>query len=145
MTTEAEVKSLAHAGEESLDEVLSVLAEYIAPIAGLLLGWVLGSIVGGVGAVGQFAYNLIEPISKGNDPTRACDAIGGVVMGGIWACLGGAFWSAAKKPGKKIGSIIACGVMRFISGLGFGMAANAVVSGLTGNVKEGWIESAIPA
>ena len=138
---EASVKTLARVGEEGLGEVLTVFADYIAPIVGLIFGWVLGSHIGGVASVGQFSYNLIYPIAKGNDPSRVCDAIGGLVMGGVFAILGGAFWAASGKfKTAKWSGAIAKGVLRFVAGLGFGMAANAVVSGLTGSVSEGWID-----
>lgn len=138
---EADVRALAHAGEDALGDVLSVFAEYIAPIVGLIFGWVLGGMVGGVAAVGQFTYNLLQPIAKSGDPTRVCDAVGGLVMGGVFAIFGGMFWGASSKFGKgKWGPLVAKGLLRFVAGIGFGMAASDVISGLTGSVSTGWID-----
>ena len=55
----------------------------------------------------------------------------------------GAFWSASSHfgKGKKIGSAVAKALMRFISGIAFGMALSYVVNGFTGNVQGGWIEA----
>jgi len=140
---EVQVKTLAHAGEDALGEIFEVFAEYVAPIVGLIFGWVLGSQIGGAATIGQFTYNLIETIPNASDPTRIADAVGGLVMGGIFAIFGGAMWSASSKfggKGKKWGSMVAKAVMRFLSGVGFGAAAQAAISGLTGNVKSGWID-----
>ena len=141
MSAETDVKTILSGGEDAAEELLSVFADYIAPIIGLAVGWALGAIVGGAGTVGQIVYDALNSVKAGN-ATRIADVVGGAVLGGIFACVGGAFWSASRSfgKGKKLGSAIAKALLRFISGVGFGMALVYVVNGLTGNVQSGWIK-----
>jgi hypothetical protein len=136
---EGTVNTIAHGAEDAGEEMLSVFAEYIAPIVGLAVGWALGTIVGGAGTVGNLVYQGLQSANVAN-ATRIADVTGGFVLGGIFACIGGAFWTGSSSKTKKAGSAIVKALMRFASGVGFGMALCYVVNGLTGNVQSGWIE-----
>lgn len=140
-TAEASLKNLEKAGEEGFKKVLEVFAEYIAPIVGLVLGWALGSQVGGVASVGNFIYGIAEPIAKGTDPTRIADIAAGTIIGGIFVGLGAGLWSAGGSAKKSIAECVKMGLLRFLAGVSFGIGANAFVAGLTGNVQEGWIDN----
>ena len=134
------VHNLGKAAEDSFEDVLGVFAEFVAPLIGIIAGWVLGASIGGPATVGQLVYNVVQPTGVA-DPTKVADIVGGLLFGGIWAGLGGMLWHSSSRFGKKkLSSLVAMAAIRFFSGLAFGMAIQAVVSGFTGNVKSGWID-----
>ncbi len=141
---EANVTTVAHAAEDAAGEMMDVFADYIAPLIGLVVGWALAGIIGGLATVGNFVYNAVGKVS-GSNATKIADLSAAGVMGGISAIAGGAFWSASTgKSAKSIkgwGSAIAKGLLRFMAGVGFGAALSYVVNGVSGNFGEGWIDT----
>jgi hypothetical protein len=144
MTAEGQVATVAHAAEDAAGELMNVFADYIAPIIGLVVGWVLAGVIGGLATIGNFVYNAVGKVSGAN-ATKIADLSAAGVMGGISAIAGGAFWSASSgksvKSLKSWGSAIAKGLLRFMAGVGFGAAICYVVNGVSGNFSEGWIDT----
>lgn len=142
-TATATLTSGAHAAMEGLDDVLTVFAEWIAPLVGVFVGWLLGGAFGGPALVGQLVYNAAEATKmNAAQATKIADVTGGLVFGGIFAGVGGLLWSTSGKYIKKdkTVNVVIGGIVRFFSGLFFGMAINAVYQGVTGNVTSGWID-----
>ncbi len=133
----------AHAAMEGFDDILKVAAEWIAPLVGIFVGWLLGGAIGGPALVGQLVYNAAEAAKMSTtQATKIADAVGGLVFGGIFAGVGGLLWGTSGKyigKGKTVNAVIGA-VVRFFSGLFFGMAINSVYQGLTGNVSTGWLD-----
>lgn len=145
MGAEGALNAGANAALDSLDDVLDVFAKYIAPLVGLFVGWLMGGIFGGPALVGQMVYNGVEKIDgiSAANATKIADLIGGLTFAGIWAALGGLLWKSSSKPigkDKMAGSVIGA-VVRFFSGLFFGLAINSAYQGLTGNVTSGALDS----
>lgn len=134
---------IVNLGKDALGDVFGVIADYVAPILGLVVGWVMGTAVGGVLTICNFINDIINP-TNASKYYPIVDISGGVIMAAIWAALGGAFWSASGRfKTGKIMSRVAGALLRFLGGMGFGMAIQAIVSGFTGNaggIKSGFID-----
>jgi len=138
--SEADVKRLAHDAEVALEEVAEVVAEYIAPLIGFVFGWILGPKVGGIWMVGNAFNGILNPK---NDSSKwaLMNTLGGVTIGAVFAILGGCLWGASRKVAGKKWSLIGKGLLSFIAGTAFGMAAWAVVTGFQGLDSNGWLDN----
>lgn len=118
-----EAASAAHAGKTVANEALDVLCEYIAPLAGGIVGVVAGStVIGGTYSI----CNAINSVGQGKiDGTR----VGGFVSGVIWAGIGYGFWGLRKRGGWIL-KLIGGGV----GGLFFGYAAQSVFVAGVGDI-----------
>lgn len=134
---------LGHAAMEGLDEVFEVFSDIIAPLIGVIVGWIAGPTIGGPGMVGQMVYNVLKNTStSAANATKISDAVGGVVFGGVYGGLGAALWSTSDrfKSKGKWGSMVARAALRFGAGFGFGLALWSVIAGFTGQVSNGYFE-----
>jgi len=133
------------AAKSALREVLDVFADYIAPIVGLIAGWALAGIVGGVGMLGDVVNNFINP---GNNPANwpTATLIAGIGMAGIWSTLAFAFWSIdgagpkEKGAGRGWAKVIIAGIMRFLAGVAGGLAISSLIQGVTDSPSGGWLD-----
>lgn len=142
--TENSIRNVGGAAEEAGRELASVFAEYLVPIFGIVVGFSLGTKVGGVHLLSSFINDIANP---SNNPSQYGweVMVGGLIIAGIYALAGAALWSISRSKGGErasAGTLLRMVIARGGGGMFFGLALSAIVQGATTNPSEGWIESA---
>lgn len=127
-TGESALNSLKSTSKQALHEFGEVLEEWLAPLGGLLLGWVLGTRIGGQSGVAAAFAPVINP---NNDSSMWVTEhiIGGIVMFAAFGGIGLGLLTAGHSMKGMVGKI----VLKLFGGTLVGIGLLNLVWGVTGN------------
>jgi len=138
MSVEGEGTAAAGAAKKGALGLLGVIAKWLAPLIGLLIGLAGGKGVGGAWSIGHELDMAISPPNGNPANHRWEDAVAGAIMFTIFGGLGAVMWHIPLD-----GHVILMMVTRFIAGLFFGIGVMLLILGLIGQPSPGLLDTFI--